>query len=149
MARQEPDFRVDPRFIAGVAALNRGDYLLAIAAFEAVIAQYGVQREGLKAHLHLIKAYTHTQQWPEAIALCQFLTHAGHPRIRAWARKYLPELEAHRDEEPTSPNLQLTVPRLSSGHIQLRPVSRGYLWASQGITIAVLAGLVYVVILGE
>ncbi|WP_448533144.1 M48 family metalloprotease [Parathermosynechococcus lividus] len=148
MARQEPDFRVDPRFIAGVAALNRGDYLLAIAAFEAVIAQYGVQREGLKAHLHLVKAYAQTQQWPEAIALCQFLTHARHPRIQAWARKYLPELEAHRDEESTSPNLQLTVPRLSSGHIQLRPVSRGYLWASQGITIAVLAGLVYVVILG-
>ncbi len=141
------DFRVDPRLIAGLAALNREDYILAIAAFQAVIAQHGVQGEGLKAHLHLIKAYSQTQQWQEAIVLCQRLVHVDHPRIQAWARKYLPHLEAQRDAEPTAPSLQLAVPNAAPASRQLRPVSRGYLWLSQGITLAGLATLAYGVVL--
>ncbi|XFA74306.1 zinc metalloprotease HtpX [Thermosynechococcaceae cyanobacterium Okahandja] len=144
MPSPESDFRVDPRFVAGLAALNRGDYLLAIAAFQAVIAQCGTRREGLKAHLHLVKAYAQTQQWQEAITLCQFLARVEHPHIQAWARKYLPQLELHRDAEPTAPNLQLLMPPPPSSRLrQLRPVSRWYLWVSQGLTIAVMAGLAY------
>ncbi|MFN4280538.1 tetratricopeptide repeat protein [Thermosynechococcus sp.] len=80
MPDPESDFRLDPRYVAGLAAFNRGDYQLAIAAFKAVIATYGQCREGLKANLHLIKAYTHTCQWQEAIDLLSTLGEIAFPQ---------------------------------------------------------------------
>lgn len=99
MPDPESDFRLDPRYIAGLAAFNRGDYQLAIAAFKADIASHSQLRNGLKAHLHLIKAYAHTHQWQEAIDLWQRLARSPFPKIRAWAQKPLPVPSP--DEEPT------------------------------------------------
>lgn len=121
MPDPESDFRLDPRYIAGLAAFNRGDYQLAIAAFKAVIASYGQRREGLKAHLHLIKAYAHTRQWQEAIDLCQLLARSPLPSIQAWAQKHLPELERYLDEEPTSSYLECVSAPSSRPPMQLRP----------------------------
>ncbi|URR35707.1 zinc metalloprotease HtpX [Thermosynechococcus sp. HN-54] len=135
------DFRLDPRYVAGLAAFNRGDYQLAIAAFKAVIATHGQRREGLKAHLHLIKAYAHTHQWQEAIDLCQLLARSPLPPIQAWAQKHLPELERCLDEEPTSPHLEFVPTPSSRPPIQLRRVPRLYLWLSQGATLLLIAWL--------
>ncbi|RMH64608.1 MAG: hypothetical protein D6676_09235 [Cyanobacteria bacterium J003] len=152
MPDPESDFRLDPRYVAGLAAFNRGDYQLAIAAFKAVIASYGQRREGLKAHLHLIKAYAHTHQWQEAIDLCQLLARSPLPPIRAWAQKHLPALERYMDEEPTSPHLVFVAAKASNPPMELRQVPRIYLWLSQGATLLLIAWLlqgVIAVILSE
>ncbi|WP_298612651.1 zinc metalloprotease HtpX [uncultured Thermosynechococcus sp.] len=141
MPDPESDFRLDPRYVAGLAAFNRGDYQLAIAAFQAVIATHGQHREGLQAHLHLIKAYACTQQWQEAIDLCQLLARSPLPPIRAWAEKYLPELERYLGEEPTSPHSRFVAAAGSNPPMQLRPVPRLYLWLSQGATLLLVAWL--------
>lgn len=141
MPDPESDFRLDPRYVAGLAAFNRGDYQLAIAAFKAVIASHGQRREGLKAHLHLIKAYVHTHQWQEAIDLCQLLARSPLPAIQAWAQKHLPELERYLDEEPTSPHLLFVAATGTNAPIPLRRVPRIYLWLSQGATLLLIAWL--------
>ncbi|WP_460194682.1 hypothetical protein [Thermosynechococcus sp. FA-CM-4201] len=141
MPDPDSDFRLDPRYVAGLAAFNRGDYQLAIAAFKAVIASHGQRREGLKAHLHLIKAYAHTRQWQEAIDLCQLLARSPLPPIQAWAQKHLPELERYLDEEPTSPHLLFVAATGANAPIQLRRVPRIYLWLSQGATLLLIAWL--------
>ncbi|BAC08638.1 zinc metalloprotease HtpX [Thermosynechococcus vestitus] len=141
MPNPESDFRLDPRYVAGLAAFNRGDYQLAIAAFKAVIASHGQRREGLKAHLHLIKAYAYTHQWQEAIELCQLLARSPVVPIRTWAQKHLPELERYMDEEPTSPHLVFVMARSANPPVELRRVPRIYLWLSQGATLLLIAWL--------
>ncbi|MFN4194384.1 MAG: hypothetical protein ACK4HM_00945 [Thermosynechococcus sp.] len=141
MPDPESDFHLDPRYIAGLAAFNRGDYQLAIAAFKAVIASHGQRREGLKAHLHLIRAYARTRQWQEAIDLCQLLARSPLPAIQAWAQKHLPELERYLDEEPTSPHLSFVAATGTNAPIQLQGMPRIYLWLSQGATLLLIAWL--------
>ncbi|HIK24863.1 MAG TPA: hypothetical protein IGP91_03270, partial [Thermosynechococcus sp. M46_R2017_013] len=146
MPDPESDFRLDPRYVAGLAAFNRGDYQLAIAAFKAVIATHGQHREGLQAYLHLVKAYVCTQQWQEAIDLCQLLARSPLPRIQAWAQKHLPELERYLNEEPTSPHLLFVAATGSHPPMPLRLAPRIYLWLSQGATLLLVAWLLQGVI---
>ncbi|MDG2992070.1 M48 family metalloprotease [Candidatus Synechococcus calcipolaris G9] len=140
MAKHDSSFPADPRFLSGLAALNREDYTLAIAAFEAVWETHGDSSQGIKAQLHLVEAYTKAGQLQRATALCQVLSQSSRVKVKTWANRTLNILqEKYSDSPPIE-----SPPVLPSRHWtrqSLRTVHGWRLMAIQVLTVGVIAWL--------
>ncbi|MBE9189979.1 M48 family metalloprotease [Gloeocapsopsis crepidinum LEGE 06123] len=77
--------------VAGLTALNQGDYHKAIAQLEAAIQNYNDPTTLVKVQMGLVIAYKNIRD-ERAIALCQTLSHHPDPQIQTWALRHLQEL---------------------------------------------------------
>lgn len=79
--------------VAGLTALNQGDYQRAIAQLEAVCQTQTDPTTLIKAQMGLVIAYKNIGD-ERAISLCQTLTHHSNSQIQAWALHHLNELKS-------------------------------------------------------
>ena len=84
----------NPSLDAGLAALNQGNYSLAIAHFEGVRETELDETLVSQASQQLVTAYRHNGDTEKAIALCQHLTQDSNPKLRSWADRNLVDLES-------------------------------------------------------
>lgn len=136
------DYQLEPRLVAALAALNRQDYVVAIAALEAIKKQYGSESWGVTAQLHLIQAYTAVGEFSMALALCDSLAELPQAKIRHWLQKARPILERKAElSQSLAPPVGLaptpTLERALSGQV-LRQVSPWRLWVTQMACLGVL-----------
>ena len=90
----------NPSLDAGLAALNQGNYLLAIAHFEGVRETELDETLVSRASQELVTAYRQNGDTEKAIALCQHLTQDSNPKIRSWADRNLVDLESQPRSTP-------------------------------------------------
>lgn len=142
MAAPDSSLQTDPRFLAGLAALNRQDYTLAIAAFEAVWQQHGDQYQGIKAQLHLVQAYAKSGQLQRAIALGQHLSQSSRAKVKAWAQRTLDSLQkTYADQAHATLPAEPVRPHRHWQRQSLRQVSGWRLLLVQVLTVGVIAWL--------
>ena len=91
----------NPSLDAGIAALNQGDYSVAIAHLEGVRETELDETLVSRATQELVKAYQRNGNLEKAIALCQDLTQDSDPQIRDWSARTLPNLLAEYPESGT------------------------------------------------
>lgn len=148
------DYQLEPRLVAALAALNRQDYPVAIAALEAIKNQYGSKSWGVTAQLHLVRAYAAVGEFSQALALCDTLAEIPQAKVRDWVQQARPILERKAElSQPLAPPTALAptpmLERAVSGQV-LRRVSPWRLWIIQlaclGIVLAGCAWLDRVVI---
>ncbi|AFY62328.1 hypothetical protein Syn6312_3285 [Synechococcus sp. PCC 6312] len=136
------DYQLEPRLVAALAALNRQDYPIAIAALEAIKKQYGSTSWGVTAQLHLIQAYAAVGEFPQALALCDHLAELPQAKVRDWVEKARPILQrkAELSQSLALPTVLAPTPileRAISGQV-LRQVSPWRLWVTQMACLGVL-----------
>jgi len=107
----------DPSLDAGLAALNQGDYSVAIAHLEGVREVELDETIVSRASVGLVNAYRGIGEIESAIALCQQLTQDPDTKISDWAARTLPELiESERLQFQTS-NRQAATSSDSTGFV--------------------------------
>jgi len=84
--------------VAGLTALNQGDYHKAIAQLETAVHNYKDPVTLVKVQMGLVIAYKNIGD-ERAIALCQNLSHHPDPQIQTWALRHLEQLN-----RPTQPS---------------------------------------------
>lgn len=136
------DYLLEPRLVAALAALNRQDYALAIAALEAIQKQYGSKSWGVTAQLHLIRAYAAVGEFSKAVALCDNLAELPQAKVRDWLQQARPILEQKAElsqtlAPPTSIAPTPILERAVSGQA-LRRVSSWRLWLTQVTCLGIL-----------
>lgn len=91
----------NPSLDAGLAALNQGNYLLAIAHLEGVRETELDETLVAQASQNLVTAYRQNGDTEKAIALCQDLLQDSNPKLRSWADRNLVDLESQPRSTPT------------------------------------------------
>ncbi|HBB30523.1 MAG TPA: Zn-dependent protease with chaperone function, partial [Cyanobacteria bacterium UBA9273] len=84
----------NPSLDAGMAALEQGDYSLAIAHLEGVCEIELDETLVSQAAMGLVTAYRNSGNATHAITLCQRLTEDPNPKIKEWAVNTLANLTA-------------------------------------------------------
>ena len=84
----------NPSLDAGLAALNQGNYSVAIAHLEGVRETELDETLVSRASQELVTAYRHNGDIEKAIALCQHLSQDPNPKLRSWADRNLVDLES-------------------------------------------------------
>lgn len=92
----------NPSLDAGLAALNQGNYSIAIAHLEGVRENELDETLVSRASQELVTAYRQHGDIEKAIALCQDLAHDSNPKIRSWADRNLVDLESQPRSTPNS-----------------------------------------------
>ncbi len=91
----------NPSLDAGLAALNQGNYAVAIAHLEGVRENELDETLVSQASQGLVTAYRQNGDTEKAIALCQNLSHDSNPKIRSWADRNLVDLESQSSSNAT------------------------------------------------
>lgn len=84
----------NPSLDAGLAALNQGNYSVAIANLEGVRETELDETLVSRASQELVTAYRQNGDIEKAIALCQYLSQDPNPKLRSWADRNLVDLES-------------------------------------------------------
>lgn len=91
----------NPSLDAGLAALNQGNYSVAIAHLEGVRETELDETLVAQASQNLVTAYRQNGDTEKAIALCQHLLQDSNPKLRSWADRNLVDLESQpRSTQP-------------------------------------------------
>ncbi|OKH23663.1 zinc metalloprotease HtpX [Chroogloeocystis siderophila] len=93
--------------VAGLTALNQGDYDKAIAQLEAAYQTPGDPATLVKVQMGLVIAYKNVGD-ERAIALCETLIQHHDPQIQAWALRHLNELKRSVEPKLTTETQQNT-----------------------------------------
>ncbi len=154
-----PDhYQTEPRLVAALAALDRCDYTVAIAALESIRNEYGLKSWGITAHMYLVKVYDETAQWDRALTLCNLLRESSYPQVQSWGAKAFSRLQQKKQVSghlpppleplpiPTSPQQQAP-----PANYPLLPSNRWQLWLIQISCLGALAlvgvwGLLFILV---
>jgi Zn-dependent protease with chaperone function len=88
--------------VAGLTALNQGDYHKAIAQLEAVLQNHNDPTTFVKAQMGLVIAYKNIGD-ERAIALCQTLSAHPEPQIQTWALRHLQQFNCPSQQPQPKP----------------------------------------------
>jgi Zn-dependent protease with chaperone function len=100
---QTSDSPLAPSLRAGLAAIKQGNPETAIAHLEQIAAKSQTPARLLQAQMGLVVAYEQTGQVPQAIELCQTLSHSPDDRVREWAAKIRTQFQQRHPQHFPSP----------------------------------------------
>ena len=146
---------------AGFEALKQQRYDDAIAILEAFCRNSEPGKARLQAQMYLVKAYERSGSIEQAIALAQQLSYSDNPQVQSWAAETLASLQAASVRTPVTASA--TAPaaislastssaaakagRAALAGVTLTMRGAGNLALASGVTLSLLVGMVFVLIL--
>jgi Zn-dependent protease with chaperone function len=100
---QSSDSPLAPSLRAGLAAIKHGNPETAIAHLEQIAANPQTPARLLQAQMGLVVAYEQTGQVPQAIELCQTLSHSPDDRVQEWAAKIRTQFQQRHPQHFSTP----------------------------------------------
>ena len=150
-----------PSLEAGFEALKQQRYDDAIAILEAFCRDSEPGKARLQAQMYLVKAYERSGSIDQAIALAQQLSYSDNSQVQSWAAETLASLQAASVRTPVTASA--TAPaaislastssaaakagRAALAGVTLTMRGAGNLALASGVTLSLLVGMVFVLIL--